>query len=110
MAKTIQRREFVRSGTAVGLLAVTYSGAIPSRPIFMVPGPIEPVVIAAPNGFYYKNGGKFTCIEKACSMIISGSDVLDALIAGVNLPELDPEEDSVGYGGLPNADDEETKG
>ena len=33
-----------------------------------------------------------------------GGDVLDALIAGVNILELDPEEDSVGYGGLPNAD------
>jgi N4-(beta-N-acetylglucosaminyl)-L-asparaginase len=30
--------------------------------------------------------------------------VLDAVIAGVNIPELDPTEDSVGYGGLPNAD------
>ena len=33
-----------------------------------------------------------------------GSDVLDAVIAGVNIVELDPEETSVGYGGLPNAD------
>jgi N4-(beta-N-acetylglucosaminyl)-L-asparaginase len=33
-----------------------------------------------------------------------GSDVLDALIAGVNIVELDPGETSVGYGGLPNAD------
>jgi N4-(beta-N-acetylglucosaminyl)-L-asparaginase len=30
--------------------------------------------------------------------------VLDALIAGVNLCELDPQDTSVGYGGLPNAD------
>ena len=30
--------------------------------------------------------------------------MLDALIAGVNIVELDPEETSVGYGGLPNAD------
>jgi N4-(beta-N-acetylglucosaminyl)-L-asparaginase len=30
--------------------------------------------------------------------------VLDAVIAGVNLCELDPEDTSVGYGGLPNAD------
>ena len=35
---------------------------------------------------------------------MKGEDVLDALIAGVNIVELDPEEDSVGYGGLPNAD------
>ena len=37
-------------------------------------------------------------------MITDGKDVLDALIAGVNLCELDPEDTSVGYGGLPNAD------
>ena len=37
-------------------------------------------------------------------MMTAGTDVLDALLAGVNLVELDPEEDSVGYGGLPNAD------
>jgi N4-(beta-N-acetylglucosaminyl)-L-asparaginase len=37
-------------------------------------------------------------------MITSGSDVLDAVVAGVNIVELDPEDTSVGYGGLPNAD------
>jgi N4-(beta-N-acetylglucosaminyl)-L-asparaginase len=37
-------------------------------------------------------------------MTSGGSDVLDALIAGVNLCELDPEESGVGYGGLPNAE------
>ena len=30
--------------------------------------------------------------------------MLDALIAGVNIVELDPEDTSVGYGGLPNAE------
>ena len=33
-----------------------------------------------------------------------GSDVLDALIEGVNIVELDPEDYSVGYGGVPNAE------
>jgi N4-(beta-N-acetylglucosaminyl)-L-asparaginase len=37
-------------------------------------------------------------------MITAGADLLDALIAGVNIVELDPEDTSVGYGGLPNAD------
>src|SRR5215468_2730916 len=37
-------------------------------------------------------------------MIAAGADVLDAVVAGVNILELDPEETSVGYGGLPNAD------
>ncbi len=45
-----------------------------------------------------------TCVEKAFSEMIRGVDVLDALIAGVNIVELDPLETSVGYGGLPNAD------
>lgn len=45
-----------------------------------------------------------TCVEKAFSEIMRGADVLDALIAGVNIVELDPLETSVGYGGLPNAD------
>jgi N4-(beta-N-acetylglucosaminyl)-L-asparaginase len=33
-----------------------------------------------------------------------GTDVLEALIAGVNIVELDPLDTSVGYGGLPNAE------
>src|SRR5947209_19490775 len=37
-------------------------------------------------------------------MIVSGADVLDAVVAGVNIVELDPEDTSVGYGGLPNAE------
>jgi N4-(beta-N-acetylglucosaminyl)-L-asparaginase len=61
-------------------------------------------VIASSNGHRYRNGGDQTVVEKAFSMIVKGSDVLDALIAGVNIVELDPEDTSVGYGGLPNAD------
>src|SRR5207244_10196956 len=41
---------------------------------------------------------------KAFQMITQGADVLDAVVAGVNIVELDPEDSSVGYGGLPNAD------
>jgi N4-(beta-N-acetylglucosaminyl)-L-asparaginase len=56
------------------------------------------------SGILYKNGGPVSAVEKAFEMIVAGSDVLDALIAGVNIPELDPEETGIGYGGLPNAD------
>ena len=42
--------------------------------------------------------------ETAFSLMVKGSDVLDALIEGVKLNELDPKDTSVGYGGLPNAD------
>jgi N4-(beta-N-acetylglucosaminyl)-L-asparaginase len=43
-------------------------------------------------------------VERAFRGITEGEDVLDALVAGVNIPELDPEETGIGYGGLPNAD------
>ena len=65
---------------------------------------IPPVVIASANGNRFRNGGDMTCVEKAFSEMMRGADVLDALIAGVNIVELDPLETSVGYGGLPNAD------
>jgi N4-(beta-N-acetylglucosaminyl)-L-asparaginase len=37
-------------------------------------------------------------------MLIEGADPLDALVEGVTIVELDPEETSVGAGSLPNAD------
>src|SRR5262245_59451604 len=38
----------------------------------------------------------------AWQLLSSGGDALDAVIAGANVVELDPEDQSVGYGGLPN--------
>src|SRR5260370_2010200 len=40
--------------------------------------------------------------KKAMDMLKSGADTLDAVIAGVNIVELDPNDHSVGYGGLPS--------
>ncbi len=65
---------------------------------------VKPLVISSANGNRFKNGGDMTCVQKAFTMMTQGSDVLDALIAGVNIVELDPLDTSVGYGGLPNAD------
>ena len=42
--------------------------------------------------------------KRAMEMLHSGADTLDAVIAGVNIVELDPNDHSVGYGGLPNED------
>ena len=64
----------------------------------------RPVVISSGNGFVYKNGGTETCVERAYRMITDGTDVLESLIAGVNIVELDPDDASVGFGGLPDAE------
>ena len=104
MSEKMKRREFFLAGTAAGVAAVAARKTFGRAPMVMVQKTVKPVVIASGNGHRYKNGGTQTCVEKAFALITSGSDVLDALISGVNLNELDPEEMSVGYGALPNAD------
>ena len=62
------------------------------------------MVISDYSGFEFTNGGPENCVTRAFRLITEGKDVLDALIAGVNIPELDPTETGIGYGALPNAD------
>jgi N4-(beta-N-acetylglucosaminyl)-L-asparaginase len=62
--------------------------------------PPRSVVISSAN----RNGGGINCCAKAMEILKSGGDTLDAVIAGVNIVELDPRDNSVGYGGLPNED------
>ena len=108
MPVKLNRREFITAATAA--VAVTALGtaqtpkAQAQAPALLIPKGVPPVVIASSNGHKYKNGGDATCIERAFRMMADGADVLDSLIAGVNIVELDPEDSSVGYGGLPNAD------
>ena len=64
----------------------------------------RPLCIADVSSIRFTNGGSESAITRAFRGISSGEDVLDAIVAGVNIPELDPEERGIGYGGLPNAD------
>jgi len=56
----------------------------------------RPVVVSSSNGL--------RGVKVAWDRISRGEDTLDAIIAGVNIQELDPEDQSVGLGGLPNAE------
>ena len=103
MSKKLSRREFVKSGAAAAGLAAA-SQTVGAAPTMITPQSVKPVVIASGNGNRYKNGGDETCVERAFRMMTSGTDVLESLIAGVEIVELDPTEAGVGYGGLPNAD------
>ena len=103
MTRPITRRDFVRTGAAAGVAAalpVPLAGA----PAVIVRGAARPVVIASGNGNQFRNGGSMAAVETAFTRMTAGADVLDAIIAGVNLNELDPGDSSVGYGGLPNAE------
>jgi N4-(beta-N-acetylglucosaminyl)-L-asparaginase len=103
MSRKLNRREFVVSSAAAGIVAAGRTQASAQAPA-VIPSRVKPIVVSSANGNQYKNGGTKTGVEIAFGMITDGKDVLDALIAGVNICELDPEETSVGYGGLPNAE------
>lgn len=98
------RRAFMKSTGLVAAVAPLGSRAVVAAPAVVRSRTSRPVVIASANGNFHKNGGSKTCVELAFERMVGGTDILESLIAGVNLVELDPEDTSVGYGGLPNAD------
>src|SRR5688572_29771464 len=102
MNTPITRRKFVATAATTALAAPSFLGA--QAPQVITRGAAKPVVIASANGNRSKDADGLTSVAKAFKLMTAGTDVLDALIAGVNLVELDPEDTSVGYGGIPNAD------
>lgn len=104
MTHKINRRDFVVTGAAAGISLAIPATSRAEAPAVITRSAATPMVIASGNGNQFKNGGTQTAVEKAFTMITGGADVLDAIVAGVNIVELDPLETSVGYGGLPNAD------
>ncbi|HEX8801984.1 MAG TPA: N(4)-(beta-N-acetylglucosaminyl)-L-asparaginase [Terriglobales bacterium] len=60
------------------------------------PKPKSPVIICAANGYAY--------LERGYQVLTDGGDTLDAVNAVITGPEDDPNDDSVGLGGLPNED------
>lgn len=103
MPARINRREFVRTGAVAAGLGTLPAQATAAAPAIVQSGS-KPVVIASANGHRYTNGGDETCVVRAFRLMTEGTDVLEALIQGVHIVELDPADTSVGYGGLPNAD------
>lgn len=85
----MNRRDFVKS-TAAGMAAFSLNGSGAAQSA----GTVRAAVISSGNGL--------RATERAMQLMREGSDTLDAVIAGVNLIEEDPEDRSVGYGGLPN--------
>src|SRR4051794_18346798 len=101
---SITRRDFLGAGAvAAAGLAVPVdkvAAAINEAP---ASPPRRPIVVSSANGFYRDNPAG-SPIKKAYDLLATGTDPLDAAIAGVNMVELDPNDLSVGLGGLPNED------
>jgi len=95
---TINRRDFVR--TAAGLAALGFSGATRGQVAREKknksdhPRGDRPILISSGNGV--------PACNRAFDLIQQGAHPLDAVVAGINVVENDPDDHSVGYGGLPN--------
>src|SRR5580698_2307484 len=86
------------AGTASLLGNVASANATPSKSAALAPAGQgkRPLIISSANGLH--------ALEKGMAILKSGGDTLDAVIAAVTVVEDDPNDTSVGYGGLPNED------
>ncbi len=102
---TTSRRDFL-TASAAAAAGLALPHRVDAAPVVRVVGRAElaatpafagrPAVVASANGL--------RGVKVAYDRLVAGADPLDAAIAGVNIQELDPEDQSVGLGGLPNAD------
>jgi N4-(beta-N-acetylglucosaminyl)-L-asparaginase len=92
------RRRFFFTTLSSSALATTTNVFAESMPLPLPKAPTtkRPVIISSVNGL--------RALDKGMAVLKSGGDTLDAVIAVVTLVEDDPNDDSVGYGGLPNED------
>jgi N4-(beta-N-acetylglucosaminyl)-L-asparaginase len=96
----VSRRQFVKTSVlgavAAGVAGKAYEGALQAQqPGKQSSGSWKrPIIVSAANGFAY--------LDEGFSILKSGGDTLDAALRVVRGPEDDPNDTSVGLGGLPN--------
>jgi N4-(beta-N-acetylglucosaminyl)-L-asparaginase len=95
MSPAHSRRDFLKTGAALGAAALA-GGRELIGATGQTGGTAGLRVVSSGNGL--------RATDKAMEFLRTGADPLDAVIAGVNIVEDDPEDMSVGYGGLPNED------
>ena len=94
---TVSRRNFIKGVAAAGAVAATSSHRAAEAGA-SVPASAQGAVFLAtwPHGH--------PAVDRAAEVLAKGGSLLDAVEKGINVPELDPNVTSVGYGGLPNED------
>lgn len=91
---TSSRRDFLKTASMAGAAAAIPSSAVAaSEPTFSNGGP---VVVSSSNGE--------RTARRALAVMADGGSPVDAVIEGVNIVEKDPDDITVGYGGIPNAE------
>ncbi len=105
MAERVTRRSFIgAAGAAAVGAALPAAGLDPAdlrSPLGSVAvprraGAARVAAVSSANGL--------PAVTRAVELMLGGTDTLDAAVEGVKIQELDPADNSVGYGGLPNED------
>ena len=92
------RRDFLKTTAGVGVGAAVGLGS----PVPLLGAPairrsaVTPVSVGSGNGL--------EAVATAVRVVNEGGDTLEAVVQGVNIVERDPNDSSVGFGGLPNLD------
>lgn len=92
----MKRRDFLKTSIAAGMglsLVPSINNTIIGNETSNVM-PEHPIVISSANGE--------RAVKHAMELLVKKTDPLDAVVSGVNIIENDPEDITVGYGGLPN--------
>jgi N4-(beta-N-acetylglucosaminyl)-L-asparaginase len=91
----LDRRTFVGAGTSMAAL-VAFPGLRRgvAAPWVRRSRPASPVAVSSANSL--------APVTRTIELVLKGTDTLDAAVEGVKIQELDPKDNSVGYGGLPN--------
>src|SRR3984893_14925190 len=105
MERWSRRRFFLTSlaGSAIAGAGKLFGSTPPGgAPALRNPTPVaqgkRPLIISSANGVH--------ALDKGMDILKKGGDTLDAVVAAVTIVEDDPNDDSVGYGGLPNEEGE----
>lgn len=95
----VERRDFLKQSVVLGAGALVWRRG----PEALLAAPVRqattPIVITS-----HTNDTGRDAMEQAWQILSGGGRALDAVERGANVIEVDPEDTSVGYGGLPNAD------
>lgn len=96
MSDSVSRRDFLGTAAlaAAGTALPESLHASPAAPWVRRSRAAKFVAVASTNGI--------RGVKLAVELMTRGTDTLDAGVEGVKIQELDPKDNSVGYGGLPN--------
>jgi N4-(beta-N-acetylglucosaminyl)-L-asparaginase len=90
--KTITRRDLIATTAKVAAVASVVGPVARAAPQAATAG--RPVAVASANGL--------AAVKVAVERMVAGMPPVEAAVAGVAIPEADPDDVTVGYGGLPN--------